>query len=148
MRCWMVTAPAAAPAPAFAPVSVSDGSGLAPERVRGAVARRCTQGQTDTCDGARLLKRDFGWMYTQGVSIPLPLRGPTSIIKLKSNRKGDAMDAYVPLLWNAGFRWVREKRGLYGRCGISVLDGGDPKIWYTRGALRFASVTKSGPSMI
>lgn len=53
------------------------------------------------------------------------------------------MHTYVPLLWNAGFRWVWEKRGgLYGRCGIwSRMAGGDPEIWYTRGTLRFASVT-------
>lgn len=40
------------------------------ERVRGAVMGRCTHRQTDTCDDARLLKRDFGDMYTQRERIP------------------------------------------------------------------------------
>lgn len=146
---WDGAAPAAASAPAFAPVSVSDGSALAPERVRGAAMRRCTHGQTGTCDGARLLKRDFGGMYTQGVSIPLLLRGFTSIINLGNNRKGDAMRCICVAVMECWFQMgAGEEGGLYGRCGISVLDGGDPKIWYTRGALRFASVTKSGPNMI
>lgn len=119
------------------------------ERVRGAAMRRCTHGQTGTCDGARLLKRDFGGMYTQGVSTSLLLRGFTSIINLGNNRKGDAMRCICVAVMECWFQMgAGEEGGLYGRCGISVLDGGDPKIWYTRGALRFASVTKSGPNMI
>lgn len=132
---WDGAAPAAAPAPAFAPVSVSDGSALAPERVRGAAVRRCTHGQTDTCDGARLLKRDFEGMYTQGVSISLLLRGSTSIINLENNRKRGCIAMHMcrcyGMLVSDG---CGRRGGLYGRCGISVLDGGDPKIWYTRGS--------------
>lgn len=51
----------------------------------------------------------------------------------------------MPLLWNVGFRWVREKEGDIRQVRQLMLDGGgDPEIWYTRGTLRFASVTNSG----